>query len=202
MIFLCIPPSGFSIFSLPSHSTDARPFLVGSLSSLRPPPQLSWDPADRLYVGNLSPAITTVEVRSLFASVVDGPIGEIRIRTNLSDCFAFVCVADPSEAQRAIDQLQQGTFDGRVLVVARPADVREHGSGSREPFRFTAENLPWSTKTERLYELIGSATKDAWGLTLRSGATRRLAFFNGRSEESVERVLHQLATARLEGNFL
>ena len=83
---------------------------------------------NKLFVGNLSYAITGDQLRELFAqfgTVVDSVVISDR-RTGRSKGFGFVEMSSPEEAQKAIDELNGKDFEGRNLVVnqARPKEPR------------------------------------------------------------------------------
>jgi cold-inducible RNA-binding protein len=98
--------------------------------------------AKKLYVGNLSYATTDSSLAELF-----GAIGEV-LSVNLitdrmtgrSRGFAFVEMAEQSDAQEAIDQLNGRELDGRSLKVAearpqRPREQRDSwGGGGRRRY--------------------------------------------------------------------
>ncbi|HMO49596.1 MAG TPA: RNA-binding protein [Kiritimatiellia bacterium] len=89
--------------------------------------------ATKLYVGNLSFGTTEGDLQNLFASCGQVTSCSMIIDkfTGKSRGFAFVEMASPAEAQKAIDELHGKDFDGRALTVneARPREERPRGGG-------------------------------------------------------------------------
>ncbi len=88
----------------------------------------------KLFVGNLSFNTTENDLQDAFAA--HGTVTEANLMmdraTGRPRGFAFVTMASPEEAQKAIDALNGATLDGRNLTVneARPKEERG-GSGFR-----------------------------------------------------------------------
>lgn len=86
-----------------------------------------------IFVGNLSYSVTEDSVRSLFEAY--GAVDRVNIVTDRDTGqargFAFVEMANNSEAQRAITELNGKELDGRALNVneARPKPERSSGDG-------------------------------------------------------------------------
>ena len=89
--------------------------------------------AKRLYVGNLAYTTTNADLETLFA-----PFGDVRnaqvvmdFATGRSKGFGFVEMNSDSEAQAAINGLNDQPFNGRPLTVneARPREERSRGGG-------------------------------------------------------------------------
>src|SRR4051812_7077190 len=89
--------------------------------------------AMKLYVGGLAYAVTSEELNELFASFGTVASAEVIIdrATNRSKGFGFVEMADDTEAQTAITELNGKDFMGRSITVneARPMEKREPRSG-------------------------------------------------------------------------
>lgn len=91
-------------------------------------------PATRLFVGNIPYATTEQELQQLFAEAV-GTVRSVRIITDVetqrSKGYAFVEMATPDEAAKAIRELNGRSLGGRPLVVneARPRDGGGRGAG-------------------------------------------------------------------------
>lgn len=89
--------------------------------------------ATKLYVGNLSFGTSEGDLRQLFEQV--GPVTSCSLImdkfTGKSRGFAFVEMASPADAQKAISQFHGKDFDGRALTVneARPREDRGGGFG-------------------------------------------------------------------------
>ena len=81
-----------------------------------------------IFVGNISFSSTEDEIRGLFADY--GQVASVKIikdmETGRSRGFAFVTMSDDSEAQRAIDALNETEQQGRRLKVnqSRPKSDR------------------------------------------------------------------------------
>ncbi len=91
----------------------------------------------RLFVGNLSYQTTEEGLRQLFSAVANvTSVSLISERdSGRSKGFAFVEMASPEDAQKAIDALNGKDLDGRTIRVdlARPrADRGDGGGGRRE----------------------------------------------------------------------
>ena len=87
----------------------------------------------KLYVGNLSFNTTENDLQDAFAA--HGTVSEVNLMmdrsTGRSRGFAFVTMATPEEAQKAIDALNGKELGGRALTVniARPREERPGGGG-------------------------------------------------------------------------
>ncbi|MBL8148338.1 MAG: RNA-binding protein [Blastocatellia bacterium] len=86
----------------------------------------------KLYVGNLSFSTTDGDLNNLFAQI--GRVESARIITDQdtgrSRGFGFVEMADRSEGEAAISQLNGTQYQGRTLKVneARPQERRPSGN--------------------------------------------------------------------------
>ncbi len=73
----------------------------------------------KLYIGNLSFDVTEEQLRELFSQV--GTIKEIALPmergSNRPRGFGFVVMSTPTEAQKAIDMLNEHELNGRRIVV-------------------------------------------------------------------------------------
>jgi len=78
----------------------------------------------KLYVGNLLPSVSEADLRLLFSRV--GPVAEVHLvidpTTKLSRGQAFVTMATPELAVKALSDLHSYSLGGRYLTVteARP----------------------------------------------------------------------------------
>jgi RNA recognition motif-containing protein len=85
----------------------------------------------KLFVGNLSFNTTENDLQDAFAA--HGVVTEANLMTDRATGrprgFAFVTMASPEEAQKAIDAMNGTTLDGRNLTVneARPREERAGG---------------------------------------------------------------------------
>jgi len=86
----------------------------------------------KLFVGNLSFDTTENDLQDAFAA--HGVVTEANLMTDRATGrprgFAFVTMASPEDAQKAIDAMNGATLDGRNLTVneARPREERTGGS--------------------------------------------------------------------------
>jgi len=86
----------------------------------------------KLFVGNIPYAATEEELRELFAGS-GGKVESVRIiadfDTGRSKGYAFVEMATPEEAGKAVQELNGKELNGRAIVVnearPRPAGARE-----------------------------------------------------------------------------
>ncbi len=73
----------------------------------------------QIYVGNMSYGTTEEGLMSLFAQY--GEVESVKIitdrETGRAKGFGFVAMNDDSEAQKAIDELNEKEFEGRTLRV-------------------------------------------------------------------------------------
>ena len=87
----------------------------------------------KLFVGNLSFNITENDLQDAFAA--HGTVTETNLMmdrtTGRPRGFAFITMATPEEAQKAIASLNGSELDGRTLTV-NVAKPREERSGSRD----------------------------------------------------------------------
>lgn len=89
--------------------------------------------ATKLYVGNLSYGTSEGDLRQLFEG--QGSVTSCSLImdkfTGKSRGFAFVEMASPADAQKAISALNGHDLDGRALTVneARPREDRPRGGG-------------------------------------------------------------------------
>ncbi|NML23991.1 RNA-binding protein [Pseudoflavitalea sp. G-6-1-2] len=99
-----------------------------------------------IYVSNLSFNVREEDLRSCFAAC--GEVNSVVIitdkETGRSKGFAFVEMTNENEAQKAIQQLDQSSIDGRQIKVseARPKTER---SFDKKPFNRnnSGENRRW-----------------------------------------------------------
>jgi RNA recognition motif-containing protein len=88
-------------------------------------------PNTRLFVGNIPYAATEADLHAVFSR--QGAVQSVRIITDFdtgrSKGYAFVEMATPEDAERAIKQLNNHNLSGRTIVVneARP---RAQGAGA------------------------------------------------------------------------
>lgn len=91
--------------------------------------------SNKLFVGNLSFQTTENDLQDAFAAF--GSVTETNLMmdrmTNRPRGFAFVTMATPEEAQKAIDGLNGKDLGGRALTVniARPKEEGSGGGGRR-----------------------------------------------------------------------
>ena len=89
----------------------------------------------RLFVGNLSYQTTEDDLRQLFAGIA--AVSSVTLVTERdsgrSKGFAFVEMATPEDAQKAISELNGHSLHDRTIRVdlARPREDRGGGGGSR-----------------------------------------------------------------------
>jgi RNA recognition motif-containing protein len=87
----------------------------------------------RLYVGNLAYSTTSETLEQLFSEFGSVKSAQVVMdrETNRSKGFGFVEMNETSEAQAAIEALNQKQVDGRTLTVneARPREDRGGGGG-------------------------------------------------------------------------
>lgn len=95
--------------------------------------QESREMSTKLYVGNLPYTTTESELQALFEAA--GAVASINIvrdrATGQPRGFAFVEMSDSEGAQKAINELDRQSFNGRNLTVneARPMAPRGGGGG-------------------------------------------------------------------------
>lgn len=110
-----------------------------------------------LYVSNLSFQVSDNDLKELFSSY--GTVSSAKVindhMTGRSRGFGFVEMDDKTEALRAIDELNNAEFDGKVISVneARPKTDRPKGNyndnnsrgggGGGGGFRGDRRSKPW-----------------------------------------------------------
>ena len=86
-----------------------------------------------MYVGNLSYSVTEDELRSMFVEYGDVVSAKLIMdrETGRSKGFGFVEMSNNSDAQKAMEDLNGRTLDGRALTVnqARPREDRSRSGG-------------------------------------------------------------------------
>jgi RNA recognition motif-containing protein len=93
-------------------------------------------PSARLFVGNIPYATTEQELRDTFARA--GGVTSVRIITDFdsgrSKGYAFVEMATPEDAEKAIREFNSFNLNGRTIVVneARPRAGGAPGGGRRD----------------------------------------------------------------------
>lgn len=87
----------------------------------------------KLYVGNIPFSTTAQDLEALFAQAGTVSVVEVVFDkfTGRSRGFAFVTMSSPSEAQKAVEQLQGHDMGGRPMSVsiARPREERAPREG-------------------------------------------------------------------------
>jgi cold-inducible RNA-binding protein len=86
---------------------------------------------NRLYVGNLSFDTTEDRIQQAFADI--GEVTDVKLMldrdTGRSRGFAFVTMATPEDAQKALEQLNGSSLDGRALRVDQAEERRPRSGG-------------------------------------------------------------------------
>jgi RNA recognition motif-containing protein len=88
-----------------------------------------------IYISNLSYAINDGDLKELFENF--GQVSSAKVimdrETGKSKGFGFVEMPDATEAQKAITELNQGEYDGKVInvAIAKPREERPKGGGFR-----------------------------------------------------------------------
>jgi RNA recognition motif-containing protein len=94
--------------------------------------------ATKLFVGNLTYSSTENDLQDYFSQA--GGVVSVNIMqdrtTGRSRGFAFIEMASPADAAKAIEMFHQKDFQGRPLTVneARPREERPPGSGGDRRF--------------------------------------------------------------------
>ena len=101
-----------------------------------------------IYVSNLSFAVQDEDLRSYFAEY--GEVSSAKVITDKftqrSKGFGFVEMPDDAAAQKAIEELDGATVDGRSIkvMVARPKEERpSNGGGNRGGGRSFSNSNRW-----------------------------------------------------------
>lgn len=86
-----------------------------------------------IYVGNLSVGITSDKLRELFSNF--GIVNSVNVITdrysNLPRGFAFVEMPDTTEAQQAINDLNESHVDEKFITVKEARPKKEFNSYNR-----------------------------------------------------------------------
>lgn len=86
-----------------------------------------------IYISNLSYGVNDADLKELFAEY--GEISSAKVitdrETGRSRGFGFVEMPDDVQGQKAIDELNQAEYDGKVIrvTVAKPRTERPAGGG-------------------------------------------------------------------------
>ena len=93
---------------------------------------------DKLFVGNLSFNTTENDLQDAFAAF--GTVMEANLMVDRMSGrprgFGFVTMSTPEEAQKAIEEMNGKSLDGRELTVniAKPREERSSGGGGRRQY--------------------------------------------------------------------
>lgn len=91
--------------------------------------------SNKLFVGSLSWDTTDQGLRDFFATIGEVTSAKVIMDRNSgrSKGFGFVEMASAEDAQRAMDELNGKSLDGRAIVVseARPQAPRDNRGGGR-----------------------------------------------------------------------
>lgn len=88
-----------------------------------------------IYISNLSYGVNDADLNQLFSEY--GEISSAKVitdrETGRSRGFGFVEMNNDTEGQKAIDELNQAEYDGKVIsvAVARPRAERSNNGGNR-----------------------------------------------------------------------
>lgn len=88
-----------------------------------------------IYISNLSYGVSDADLKDLFAEY--GEISSAKVimdrETGRSRGFGFVEMPDDTLAQKAIDELNEAEYDGKVIrvTVAKPRTDRPNNGGNR-----------------------------------------------------------------------
>ena len=94
----------------------------------------------KLYIGNLAYSVDSNQLNTLFAQV--GPVASANVimdrDSGRSKGFAFIEMAEDSDAQSAIDKFNGSDLDGRAMRVseAKPQEPRSGGGGGGNRSRY------------------------------------------------------------------
>ena len=103
-----------------------------------------------IYISNLSYAVNDGDLKDLFGEY--GEISSAKVitdrETGRSRGFGFVEMADDAQGQKAIDELNQAEYDGKVInvTVARPRTERP--AGNRGGFTVTTTSTANAKKED------------------------------------------------------
>lgn len=159
----------------------------------------------RIHIGNLPNNATEHDLTNLFERV--GRVVSARImtdrETNRPRGFGFVEM-DSEEADRAITQLNQTTFNGNLLAVTEArARSQSPTNGSAPPSRLFVGNLPYDATAAELKDFfspVGLVSSVALPIDRESGKPRGFAFVDfsdpAHAQEAVRRFHNQLFKGR------
>ena len=91
-----------------------------------------------IFISNLSFGVTNEDLKKIFDEY--GEVSAAKVITDnytgRSRGFGFVEMTNPEEATKAIDELNQAEFDGKVInvSVAKPKTERREGGNSNNRF--------------------------------------------------------------------
>lgn len=98
-----------------------------------------------IYVSNLSFAVVDEDLRSYFAEYGEVTSAKVIMDkyTNRSKGFGFVEMSDDAAAQKAIDELDGATVDGRSIKVSVARPKEERPARPRQERSFSNNNSRW-----------------------------------------------------------
>lgn len=89
-----------------------------------------------IYISNLSYGVNDADLRELFAEY--GEITSAKVimdrETGRSRGFGFVEMSDDAQAQKAIEELNQAEYDGKVISVSVAKPRTDRPAGNRGGF--------------------------------------------------------------------
>jgi len=104
----------------------------------------------RLYIGNLSPSVTTADLQVLFSRA--GAVTEVQLMldaaTQKSRGFAFVTMATPELAATALKEFHCYSLGGRYITVTEARPPQERKGQMSEGFDQAAPT-PFSQGSQR-----------------------------------------------------
>ncbi|ORY89703.1 hypothetical protein BCR35DRAFT_329058 [Leucosporidium creatinivorum] len=191
--------------SPPQAPRAPRGMRNSSLTRTSQAPDLTSDSSDprgrlsRIYIGNLAPSTTLLELETTIDEVVGGYPVEVRIDSKSYGRYAFARLRSEQAAELATSKLHGFILGGRSLVVERPHDTLIDVSFKDWPFRLLIHNIPMSASFDDVARFVNRWEPNAWGLSVFTGEFDRFAYFNVPSDVAVERAINEWGGNELSG---
>lgn len=152
------------------------------------------------YIGNLAPQVGELALTALLESVVEGPVGSIKMGTGSQARYAFVELAVPEDVGRAIDALHGEKLGGQPLVVQKPRTDRAIEEVAKQwPHRIFIAGLPLTTTVRKVEQLVALSDPSARDVVCWVIGTVTFAYINVESAKALARVIAELDGKMVEG---
>ena len=162
----------------------------------------------KLFVRNLSWSVREYDLHDLFAEA--GEVISVKIPTRREDGkprgFAFIEMADPESAQKAIQQFNGYSLDNRDIVVDFQDETRGGGgrpsSGSSPNAKLFIRNVHYSVsegELQNLFQQAGTVISTKIPTDRDTGEPKGFAFIEMGSANEAQQAINTLNNTLLNG---